>query len=121
MAEETFAHVTPVGRRRYLLRSAAIALAAALPRRAQAQGGDSDADRRREGDLVGSWFARVTATNPPIGQFNTLTTFHADGTIVDSRRYLAKPTPFGDLRPPEISVDRESSQRGCCWLVYQFM
>jgi hypothetical protein len=37
------------------------------------------------------------ATNPPLGEFNDAITFHGDGTVVESRRYLVKPTPLGDL------------------------
>ena len=48
--------------------------------------------------LVGSWFGTVTATNPPLGQFNDLISFHDGGVVIESRRYLVPPpTPFGSL------------------------
>jgi hypothetical protein len=48
-------------------------------------------------DLVGSWFGTVTATNPPLGQFNDLISFHPGGVVTESRRYLIPGTPLGDL------------------------
>src|SRR5438270_1081311 len=48
-------------------------------------------------DIVGSWFGTVTATNPPLGQFNDLISFHTGGVVTESRRYLVSPTPFGNL------------------------
>jgi hypothetical protein len=56
-------------------------------------GGQDDEVR----SIVGSWFGKVVATNPPLGEFNDLISFHGDGTVVESRRYLVKPTPLGDL------------------------
>jgi hypothetical protein len=52
----------------------------------------------KDQDLVGSWFGTVTATNPPLGEFNDLISFHAGGVVTESRRYLVPPpTPFGSL------------------------
>src|SRR5262249_22096901 len=51
-------------------------------------------------DLVGSWFGTVTATNPPLGQFNDLISFHTGGVVTQSRRYLVPGTPFGNLLEP---------------------
>jgi hypothetical protein len=76
-------------RRRIITTAAAAAMAAAAPRHAQAEQGEQR--------IVGSWFGTVTATNPPLGQFNEIASFHADGTVVESRRYLVSPTPLGDL------------------------
>jgi hypothetical protein len=68
--------------------AAAVATASATPARAQA--GNNH-------DLVGSWFGTVTATNPPLGQFNDLISFHTGGVVTESRRYLVPGTPFGNL------------------------
>jgi hypothetical protein len=49
-------------------------------------------------DLIGSWLGTVTATNPPLGQFNDLISFHTGGVVIESRRYFVPPpTPFGSL------------------------
>ena len=49
-------------------------------------------------DLVGSCLGTVTATNPPLGQFNDLISFHTGGVVIESRRYFVPPpTPFGSL------------------------
>jgi hypothetical protein len=58
----------------------------------------SHADEGNDRDIVGSWFGTVTATNPPLGQFNDLISFHTGGVVTESRRYLVPPpTPFGSL------------------------
>jgi hypothetical protein len=57
----------------------------------------SQADDGKNNDIVGSWFGTVTATNPPLGQFNDLISFHVGGVVIESRRYFVSPTPFGDL------------------------
>ena len=36
-------------------------------------------------------------TNPPLGQFNDLISFHTGGVVTETRRYLVSPTPFGNL------------------------
>ena len=78
-------------RRRQVLKATALAtLATAAPATLAAQeGGDQG--------LVGSWFGTVTATNPPLGQFNDLISFHTGGVVTESRRYLVTPTPIGNL------------------------
>jgi hypothetical protein len=48
-------------------------------------------------ELVGSWFATVTATNPPLGSFASLLSFHGDGTLTESRRLYVADSPFGPL------------------------
>jgi hypothetical protein len=49
-------------------------------------------------DIIGSWLGTVTATNPPLGQFNDLISFHTGGIVIESRRYFVPPpTPFGSL------------------------
>jgi hypothetical protein len=65
-------------------------VAAAVPvaTRAEAEGGNG---------VVGSYFGTVTATNPPLGQFNDLISFHDGGIVTESRRYLVTPTPLGSL------------------------
>jgi hypothetical protein len=59
----------------------------------------SSADDRHGASLgiVGSWFATVTAVDPPLGQFNDLISFHAGGVVTESRRYSVPATPFGPL------------------------
>jgi len=47
--------------------------------------------------IDGSWFGTVTATNPPLGQFSDLISFHAGGVVTESRRYSVPATPFGTL------------------------
>lgn len=77
--------------RRQLLTAAVVAAAATVtPATARAQEGSDK-------DIVGSWFGTVTATNPPLGQFNDLITFHTGGVVTESRRYLVTPTPIGNL------------------------
>lgn len=48
-------------------------------------------------DPVGSYFGTVTATNPPLGQFNDLLSLHDGGVVIESRRYSVPGTPFGTL------------------------
>jgi hypothetical protein len=58
----------------------------------------SFADDGNDLDLVGSWLGTVTATNPPLGQFNDLISFQVGGVVLESRRYyVPPPTPFGSL------------------------
>ncbi len=59
--------------------------------RAHAHVGDEQA-------LVGSWLGTVTATNPPIGSFNDLISFHSNGVVTESRRYVVPGTPFGNMQ-----------------------
>jgi hypothetical protein len=77
--------------RRQLLAAAAAAAAAAAPTALHAEHNE-DHD-----GIVGSWFGTVTATNPPLGTFEEMASFHADGIVIESRRYLIKGTPLGDL------------------------
>src|SRR5215470_4634136 len=59
---------------------------------------NSASAKDKDVEFVGSWFGTVTATNPPLGQFNDLISFHADGVVIESRRYFVPPpTPFGSL------------------------
>ena len=49
-------------------------------------------------DLVGSWFGTITATEPPLGQFNNLIALYTGGVTTEMRRYLVQaPSPFGNL------------------------
>ena len=79
-----------MNRRKWLL-SAAAAAAVARPSVALA-----DVDGDNDG-IVGSWSATVTATDPPLGSFASLISFHTGEIVIESRRYLVKGTPFGDL------------------------
>ena len=47
--------------------------------------------------VVGSWFGTITATNPPLGQFNDLISIHTGGIVIESRRYSVPGTPLGNL------------------------
>jgi hypothetical protein len=77
-------------RRKVLKVSALAAIGVATPAAISAQeNGDQG--------IVGSWFGTVTAVNPPLGQFNDLISFHSDGTVNESRRYLVPGTPLGNL------------------------
>ena len=79
-----------MNRRKWLL-SAAAAAAVATPGAALAHGdGDDDG-------IAGSWIATVTATDPPLGSFASLISFQPGEIVIESRRYLVKGTPFGDL------------------------
>jgi hypothetical protein len=65
--------------------AAALASAVAPARAASDQG------------LVGSWFLTIVATNPPLGSFNGLISFHVGGVVTEARRYFVPATPFGPL------------------------
>jgi len=78
--------------RRQLL-TAGVAASVATSATSSHANDDKDSD-----DLVGSWFGTVTATNPPLGQFNDLISFHTGGVVTETRRYFVPPpTPFGSL------------------------
>jgi hypothetical protein len=66
-------------RRKLLTAGVTAAVAAAGAATARAQGGNDQ-------DIVGSWFDTVTATNPPLGTFNGLISFHTGGIVTESRR-----------------------------------
>ena len=77
-------------RRQLLTASVAVGVVASTT----SSGAQDDDDQ----DLVGSWLGTVTATNPPLGQFNDLISFHTGGVVIESRRYFVPPpTPFGSL------------------------
>ena len=81
-------------RRRLLAAGAATGIAAGIvSSRGYADGRNGEIDR----DIVGSWFGTVTATNPPLGSFNDLISFHVGGVVTESRRYFIPGTPFGNL------------------------
>jgi hypothetical protein len=79
-----------VSRREFFAGTAAVAIAAAGATEAMAQEGSDTG-------IVGSSFGTVTATNPPLGQFNALISFHEGGVVTESRRYFVPVTPFGRL------------------------
>ena len=73
-------------------------LTATLAAGVAASGTSSPARSDDDQDLIGSWFGTVTATNPPLGQFNDLISFQTGGVVIESRRYFVPPpTPFGSL------------------------
>jgi hypothetical protein len=77
--------------RKQLLGGGALAGALALGAApaAQAHGGDDD--------IVGSWSGTITATDPPLGSFGNLISFHEGGVVNESRRYYVPQTPLGPL------------------------
>jgi hypothetical protein len=77
--------------RRGLLSAAGTAAAGTLV----ATAGPARADAGQE--LIGSWVATVTATDPPLGSFASLLSFHGDGTLTESRRLFLADSPFGPL------------------------
>lgn len=76
--------------RRDLLAAAAAGLTVATPV-------TTFAARAHDEGIVGSWFGTVTATDPPVGQFNDLISFHREGIVTESRRYSVPGTPVGNL------------------------
>jgi hypothetical protein len=48
-------------------------------------------------DIVGSWNGTITATDPPLGSFGNLISFHTGGIVTESRRYYVPVTPLGPL------------------------
>lgn len=75
--------------RKELLGGGAVAGVVALGAAPVAQGHD--------GDIVGSWTGTVTATDPPLGSFGNLISFHTGGVVTESRRYYVPVTPLGPL------------------------
>ena len=69
-----------------LVAGAGAAAIAAAPARAASEQG-----------AVGSWFLTILATDPPVGSFNGLISFHVGGVVTEARRCYVKPTPLGDL------------------------
>jgi hypothetical protein len=47
--------------------------------------------------VAGSWFLTIVATNPPLGSFNGLISFHVGGVVTEARRYFVPATPLGAL------------------------
>ncbi|MGH8033231.1 MAG: hypothetical protein ACREO8_12945 [Luteimonas sp.] len=47
--------------------------------------------------IVGSWFGTAVLIDPPLGSFGDLISFHADHTVIESRRYSVHDTPLGSL------------------------
>ena len=77
--------------RRQLLSAAGAAAAGSLV----ATAGPARADGTQE--IVGSWFATVIATDPPLGSFASMLSFHGDGTLTESRRLFLADSPFGPV------------------------
>ena len=46
---------------------------------------------------LGSWSGTITATDPPLGSFGNLISFHEGGVVNESRRYYVPETPLGPL------------------------
>jgi hypothetical protein len=76
--------------RKQLLAAGAAAAGASLVGAGAAEAG---ADQ----GAVGSWFGTVTATDPPLGQFNDLLSLNEGGVVTESRRYYVPVTPVGPL------------------------
>ena len=80
--------------RRRIITAGGAALAAAA---ASAQPGRANADGGGDQGLVGSYYGTITATDPPLGQFNNLISFLDGGVVTESRRYYVPFTPLGPL------------------------
>ena len=76
--------------RRTLITAAGAAIVGAAPKAATAHEGNDQG-------IVGSYFGTVTATDPPLGQFNDVISFHEGGVVTESRRYYIPVTPIGSL------------------------
>jgi hypothetical protein len=70
-----------------------VAGAAAL---ATAPGAQAHGERGSD-DIVGSWYATITATDPPLGSFVSLMSWHEGAVFTESRRYYIPETPLGPL------------------------
>lgn len=77
-----------ISRKALVAGAGAAAIAAAAPVQARAAS---------DPGVVGSWFLTIEATDPPLGSFNGLISFHVGGVVTEARRYYVKPTPLGDL------------------------
>ncbi len=44
-----------------------------------------------------SWYATITATDPPLGSFISLMSWHEGAVFTESRRYYIPETPLGPL------------------------
>jgi hypothetical protein len=84
-----------VGEGRFTRRQAFSAAGAAAAGALVATAGPARAEGMPE--IVGSWFATVTATDPPLGSFASMLSFHADGTLTESRRLFLADSPLGPL------------------------
>jgi hypothetical protein len=78
--------------RRKVLRAGGAAAVAAVAGSASAS-----ADGGGDHGIVGSYYGTITATNPPLGQFNDVISFHEGGVVTESRRYYVPATPVGPL------------------------
>ena len=67
-------------RRRLLAAGAATGIAAGI---VSSPGYANDGNGEIDRDIVGSWFGTVTATNPPLGSFNDLISFHVGGVVME--------------------------------------
>jgi hypothetical protein len=80
---------TQSSRRSFIAAGAGATAAAVLAARPARAAGDQGP--------VGSWFLTIEATDPPLGVFNGLMSFHAGGVVTEARRYYVPGTPFGSL------------------------
>jgi hypothetical protein len=76
--------------RRTLITAAGAAIITAAPKAATAH-------ESSDQGIVGSYFGTVTATDPPLGQFNDVISLHEGGVVTESRRYYIPVTPIGSL------------------------
>ena len=70
--------------------AALVGAAASRPAGAHHDGGSDQG-------LTGSYYGTITATDPPLGQFNNLISFLDGGVVTESRRYYVPFTPIGPL------------------------
>jgi hypothetical protein len=84
--EEVLMSPHTISRRALLAGAGATALATATPAQAASDQG-----------VIGSWFLTIEATDPPVGVFNGLISFHVGGVVTEARRYYVPGTPFGSF------------------------
>jgi hypothetical protein len=103
-----------MNRRKLITAAGAAMVAAAAPTAAVADGGDDQ-------DLVGSYYGTITATDPPLGQFNNVITFHQGGVVVESRRYYVPFTPLGPLLETSGHGAWKRNRRGTYDAFFRFL
>jgi hypothetical protein len=95
---------TRSSRRRFIAAGAGAAAAAVVAT------GSARADSDQ--GLVGSWFLTIDATEPPLGVFNALISFHAGGVVTEARRYYVPGRSARFWRRPATARGRRSATAG---------
>ena len=103
-----------MNRRKLITAAGAAMVAAAAPTVAVADGGTDH-------DLVGSYYGTITATDPPLGQFNNVISFHEGGIVTESRRYYVPFTPLGPLLETSGHGAWKRNRRGTYDAFFRFL